>query len=375
MLFVGYVEASSGLSESLRGLIGALAQSDVLFGIYPISRYVETRIIGPFKPEAYDHNHRYQVNLIEMMADQVPACLRELGWRAHHSYNILRTYWELSRAPQEWAASLTGIDEIWVANRFVGDAFSEIFNGPIIVVPPCVSINAVARYPRRFFSMEKGIFYFTFSFDYFSYPERKNPLAVLRTFQSAFPDRGERVGLVIKTMKTGDPHYLQLREALQQAAHTDCRIRIIEATLSREAMLAVLSHSDCYISLHRSEGFGLGLAEAMAFGKPVIGTNYSGNTDFLSEKTGFPVPYTLKPVSAGEYPFWETGQLWAEPDEAAAAEIMRRVFDDAQEREFRASAGKALIEARYGRQNVGQIAGHRLHQLLRTRLRKRLGSY
>jgi glycosyltransferase involved in cell wall biosynthesis len=131
-------------------------------------------------------------------------------------------------------------------------------------------------------------------------------------------------------------------------------------------MLSLIRQTDCYVSLHRSEGFGLGMAEAMAFGKPVIGTDYSGNTDFLSDRTGFPVPYTLRPVQHGEYIFSD-GQSWADPDEAAATDAMRQVFSDPQERQRRADSGKALIEARYGRTNVGQVAARRLNDIMAHR--------
>jgi glycosyltransferase involved in cell wall biosynthesis len=105
------------------------------------------------------------------------------------------------------------------------------------------------------------------------------------------------------------------------------------------------------------------MAEAMATGKPVIGTDYSGSTDFLSDRTGFPVAFTLRALQPGEYIFWE-GQSWAEPDQAAAAKAMQDVFYDRDERQRRAAAGKALVEARYGRENVGQIAAQRLREVL-----------
>jgi glycosyltransferase involved in cell wall biosynthesis len=151
-----------------------------------------------------------------------------------------------------------------------------------------------------------------------------------------------------------------------EAAASDPRIIVIDRMCSRDEMLSLIRVADCYVSLHRSEGFGLGMAEAMAFGKPVIGTNYSGNTDFLSEQTGFPVAYTLRPVEDGEYIF-AAGQSWAEPDEDAAAAAMRTVFFDPDERTRRASAGRALVEARYSRENVGKIAAGYLEEILADR--------
>jgi len=141
---------------------------------------------------------------------------------------------------------------------------------------------------------------------------------------------------------------------------------VIDEILSRSMMVSLLASSDCYLSMHRSEGFGLGMAEAMALGKVVIGTNYSGNTDFLSDSTGFPIPYQLQPVRPGSYPYAEA-QLWAEPDLQAAARLMRCVYGNPDERQMRAGAGKAFVHAHYSRASVAKLAGHRLDQILERR--------
>jgi glycosyltransferase involved in cell wall biosynthesis len=363
VLFIGYLEAGLGLGESLRGLVRSIADTDLPFALYPFNLGVETRRIGPFASERYDRARRYQVNVIEMAADQVPVMFREVGrWRTAHSYNILRTYWELPKAPPEWAAALRGIQEIWAPNAFVAKAFDEIFDGPINIVPPCVEVDTVTAFGREQFGMDPDRFYFVFSFDYFSHPARKNPIGVLRAFQLAFPHRSENVGVIIKS--TGAPsHYPDIKAMLSEAADNDPRIKIIDTMFSRDEMLAMINQADCYVSLHRSEGFGLGMAEAMALGKPVIGTDYSGSTDFLSVHTGFPIPFTARPLKPDEYIFAH-GQSWAEPDEAAAAEAMQRVFRDPRESGRRARAGKALQEARYGRASVGRIAARRLQEIL-----------
>jgi glycosyltransferase involved in cell wall biosynthesis len=370
VLFIGYIEAGLGLGESLRGLVRSVATTKVPFALYPFNYGVESRLIGAFRNEQYDRRRRYRVNVIEMATDQVPTMFREIGrWKTAHSYNILRTYWELPRAPTQWANILTGIHEIWVPNRFVADAFRGIFDGPIITVPPCVEIDMQQVLGRGHFGMDQDRFYFMFSFDYFSYPARKNPLAVLRAFQRAFPKGTENVGLVIKSMGPS-AHYPDIRSTILQAAGNDPRIKVVDCMFSRDQMLSLIHQSDCYISLHRSEGFGLGMAEAMALGKSVIGTDYSGNTDFLSNTTGFPVPYTLRPVRQGEYVVFSNGENWAEPDEGAAVEAMRLVFHDAPERDRRAGAGKCLIETRYGQANVARIAAERLECVLETTTRR-----
>jgi glycosyltransferase involved in cell wall biosynthesis len=131
-------------------------------------------------------------------------------------------------------------------------------------------------------------------------------------------------------------------------------------------MLSLIATSDCYVSLHRSEGFGLGLAEAMALGKPVIGTDYSGSTDFLNEETGYPIPCVLRPIAATEYIHPEE-QVWADPDEAACAAAMIRVFSDTAEARRKAMAARRFVAERYGPRAVGGIVEQRLHEIFKRR--------
>jgi glycosyltransferase involved in cell wall biosynthesis len=209
--------------------------------------------------------------------------------------------------------------------------------------------------------MEQGRFYFIFTFDYFSSPYRKNPLGVLEAFQAAFPQGSENVGLVIKSI--GRVHrYQSIRKRIRDAAALDRRIMVIEKSLSRLEVLGLLNSSDAYLSLHRSEGFGSGMAEAMSLGKIVIGTNFSGNTDFLTEATGFPIPFTLRPVLRHEYP-WSKGQVWAEPDLQAASLAMRLVLQSSDLVRQRAEAGRRLIRERYAPTVVGQVIKDRISRL------------
>jgi glycosyltransferase involved in cell wall biosynthesis len=365
VLFIGYVEANLGLAESLRGLISATAERAVAYGIYPFRVGVETRLVEQFMPEKFDLKHRYDVNIIEVATDQVPAVFRTLDSRLlANSYNVLRTYWELSRAPQEWSSMLQGVQEIWAPNEFVGAAFRRIFSGPITIIPPCVT-TAVGNYPSPAeFGIESDRFYFLFSFDFYSFPHRKNPLGVLRAFRRAFPDLNENVGLIIKS--TGSQmHQVDVWKEMQAIVAKDARIKIIHGTLSRQSMLGLIRACDCYVSLHRAEGFGLGMAEAMSFGKIVIGTDYSGSTDFLSAETGFPVAYDLRAVKPDEYVFWAADQVWAEPNMDAAIAAFRLAFSDIEARTRRAAAGKAFVGRKYSRAVVGAAVEERIAEISR----------
>jgi glycosyltransferase involved in cell wall biosynthesis len=366
VLFIGYIDAQLGLGQSLRGLVLAVAQTDVPFSIYPVGIGVEGRRSGSYMPERYDEIRAYPINIIEVGTNELPTVLAHVGpSHFRNSYNILRTYWELSRAPEIWRANLARIDEIWAPNPFIAESFRAIFNGPITVVPPCVDLPPVELDGHKHFGLPAGRVHFLFSFDYFSFPQRKNPLAVLRAFRKAFPEPSTPVGLVIKSTGAVD-HFPGLKRALRAAAEDDERIIVIDESLTRQEMLALLAATDCYTSLHRAEGFGLGLAEAMALGKVVIATNYSGNTDFLTQQTGYPIPYRLQPVGANEYIYPE-GQVWADPDEAACAAAMVRVVSAPGEARIKAAAGQRFVMHRYGPTNVGGIVQQRVHQIVAQR--------
>jgi glycosyltransferase involved in cell wall biosynthesis len=365
VLFIGYVEAGLGLAESLRGLISATAAQRMHFAIYPFRVGVETRMVGQFMPEKFDRKHRYDVNVIEVSPDQVAWVFKTIDSRqVASSYNVLRTYWELPKAPQEWGAMLKEIHELWVPNEFVRGAFKEIFSGPITIIPPCVSTEE-ANYPDGAeFGLEKGRFYFLFSFDFYSSHHRKNPIGVLKAFRIAFPNLNENVGLIIKSMGS-ETHQVAIGEQFRTFLAKDPRIRIIHGTMSRQRILGLVRACDCYVSLHRAEGFGLGMAEAMSFGKVVIGTDYSGSTDFLSDETGFPVAYDLRPVKPDEYVFWAEDQVWAEPRLESAIAAFQRAFGDAETRGRKAAAGKALVDRKYSKAAVGAAVEKRIEEISR----------
>lgn len=364
VLLIGYAEGNLGLGQGFRNNVQAVELSGLPFGIYPFGKGVETRRIGSFKPDRYDQTHAYDVNIIHVAPDQVPTVLQTIDPRVtRDSRNILSTYWELPKAPEIWRPMLAGIQEIWAPNAFVAKAFRDIFSGPIVVMPHAVDVGEGPYPARGALCMDPDRFYFVFSFDYFSSPHRKNPLGVLEAFQAAFPQGSENVGLIIKSIGASDQHP-EIREKIRAAAASDQRILDIDRALTRREVLGLIRASNAYVSLHRAEGFGLGMAEAMSFGRIVIGTNFSGNTDFLTEETGFPIPYTLRPVEPYEYP-WSEGQTWAEPDLKAATSAMQLVSQEPDTARNRAAAGQRLINQKYAPALVGQIFKARIDRLMK----------
>jgi glycosyltransferase involved in cell wall biosynthesis len=362
VLFIGYAEAALGLGEVFRNMLMALDSAGMPFAIYPFSKNVETRRIGPFLESRYDRHSVYDINVAHMATDQLPHYFSELrnqvvGGR----YNILQTYWELAEAPLVWRPLLERIDELWVPNSYVANAFRPIFDRKVTVIPACVNINRKHSYSRQHFGLDHDRFYFIFSFDYYSGTARKNPLGVAQAFGYAFPDQKMEVGLLLKSTGPGelDP---TVSQHLKSLSTIDKRITILDRSVDRDEILSLIDDCDCYISLHRSEGFGLGMAEALALGKPVIATDYSGNRDFLTERTGFPVPFSLRELMPGEYPMGE-GQSWAEPDLEVAIRYMRTVFANREERERRSSRGKQFIEDHYSGRTAAKTIMDRLGEI------------
>jgi len=362
VLFIGYAEGALGLGQAFRANLDGAEAAGFPFAVYPFQGGIETRLIAPYMQHRYDKDHPYKVNVIQVAPDFVPQVFKTLGRElTAKSYNILCTYWELAKAPKEWREHLANIDEIWAPNKFIADAFAHIFAGPIVIMPPAMEDTGGAHPGRAYFGLEEGRFYFMFSFDYYSSPFRKNPLGVLEAFQRAFPLGTENVGLVIKS--TGAPdHYPDMKAVIADAMARDPRIVSFDRSMPREEVLGLIRSSDSYVSLHRAEGFGLGMAEAMTFGRIVIGTGYSGSADFLTDETGYPVPYKLRPLEAHEYP-WSRGQQWAEPDQDAAVKIMRQVVANPAEGKQLGERAREYVLHRYSAAVVGEAMRKRLDVL------------
>jgi glycosyltransferase involved in cell wall biosynthesis len=249
------------------------------------------------------------------------------------------------------------VDELWLSSTYARDAFAASSPVPTFLAPMAVAVDRLTPVPRSRFGLPEGRFLFLYVFDWNSYPARKNPTAAVDAFRRAFPTGREPAGLVLKTMneRPEDPRW----QLLQAAAAADRRIVVLAETLDRGEALGLFAACDAYVSPHRAEGFGRTLAEAMLLGLPVIATAYSGNADFLTPDTGFPVAYRLVPVGQGEYPFGE-GLLWADPDPDDLAANLRLAFDQPGLAKRRAEAGRRLVASRHDHQVVGQAYRRRL---------------
>jgi len=359
---VGYLRLALGLGEAGRSTLQSLAAGGidargVAVSLNSASAANDTRCEPLLAEQASAPVQVFSIN-----ADQIGQVIDHLGDRLRpDSYRIITPFWELSRLPEAWAGAFDLVDEVWAPTRFIQTMLTRRIDKPVVRMPLVLEFEPPARMPRSRFNLPDGRFLFFFAFDYFSFVERKNPLAVVEAFRRAFRTGGRNAPatLVLKTLNSEivPANAQALRDSLQDNPD----VILIERTLTRQATLALIDACDAVVSLHRSEGLGLLIAEAMVLGKPVISTDYSATTELVSPETGYPVDYRLVPVRDGEYPFHD-GQHWADADVDHAAWQMREVFEDAAGVARRVAAARVHVHAGYGQAAVSarQVARLRM---------------
>ncbi|APU12164.1 MULTISPECIES: FkbM family methyltransferase [Actinoalloteichus] len=333
---LGYLTAELGLGEMARIVHEAIRRADV-----PIAAVVEDELVSNRTdldaPETLG-DPRFPVSLICVNADQIPAVSATHPNAVRDRYRIGLWAWELEDFPESLHASFGMVDEIWTVSDFCREAIARHSPVPVHTIPvPVRDTGAPIRRDRE----EGEPVRFLFAFDFNSVGERKNPWGLVTAFQRAFPDRQD-VRLTIKAIN-GALHP-EAAERLRSLAGADARIDLLERYLSVAELRALYADSDCYVSLHRSEGFGLTVAEAMMLELPTISTDYSSTTEFMTAETGWPIPFTTVPVGERCEPY-HASAIWAEPDLDAAAEAMREVVDDPEEARRRGVAARAHLLA------------------------------
>ena len=269
-------------------------------------------------------------------------------------------FWELPRLPRAWLPVLRAMQAVLAPTRFVEGACREALPGTVVLhYPQAVFPPPDVRPARVEWGISEGITAFLVAFDVGSDIERKNPWAALEAFRKAFPDGEPGVELIVKvTPREHVAAYRAQLDRLRALVQGDPRIRIIERWLRYEEVLGLYASCDAMISLHRSEGLGLHLMEAMSLAKPVVATAWSGNMDFMDPANSLLVGHHLVPVASRHVAYrteiGREGQVWAEPDLREAAEALRALHASPERRRaIGAAAGRDMerrrVEMREGR--------------------------
>ncbi|MFZ4479526.1 MAG: FkbM family methyltransferase [Rhodoferax sp.] len=359
--FVGWATGLFGLSENMRAFINLSKDEGVPFSVRDMKSDSSDPASASSFLDQLDDKSRFGTSILfftpNTLQEYAPRQLRIPG-----GYRIGYWFWECEQWPKEWHNSLDLVDEIWVASDFVAAGLQSLTDKPIKRIPPPLRLEVPEPLPRSTLHLSPDTFLFLFSFDFNSFALRKNPLGTIRAFRTAFADHQCDASLIIKSINGAK--YPKEMALLRQEIDNDDRIHLIDKAMRRQEVLALMNTADCYVSLHRAEGLGLGLAESMYMGKPTIATAYSGNMDFMNDQNSCLVKYDMVDVKPGEFLYSDTNAFtWAEPDVEHTAVLMRKLYDDPVFRNKVAARGQADVRATFDPRLIGNLFRRRIEEI------------
>lgn len=369
---IAYIRASMGVGEAARGNASALQASSVPFGIINYERGNPSRMDNLRWQHKEIASPKYQINLLHINADHLPVVMKDLGqaWFKDR-YNIGFWAWEMPEFPDRWLPSFDLLDEIWVPSTYVNQAIAAKSPVPVITIPHVIDIDSTGaqRYPRPHFDIRVDAFVFISMFDTHSVAQRKNPFASIRAFKQAFSTDDMSVQLIIKVNNA---------DAASTAVLHDCigshkNILVLDRHLERSEIDSLINCSDCYVSLHHAEGFGLGPAEAMALGKVALLTDWSGNTEYMSKDNCIPIRYSIKQLGQ-DYGPYEAHQHWAVADIEHAASEMKDLASNPQRAAAIGERARSTIEHSFSAHAIGERMRIRLQNIERIQTNRRKGN-
>ncbi len=360
----GYFRAELGIGAAARSLVAALAAAEIPFNTISFED-TANRQNHPFGDRRSEAGQA-DINIICVNADQIAAFAEKTGPELRHGrYTIGVWFWEVEDFPPLFHGAFNYVDEIWVASEFMRETFLKVSPKPVFKFKlPVLQPEIDPSLSRADFDLPNR-FLFLFSFDFLSVLERKNPVGLIEAFKRAFQPDEDPV-LLIKTIN-GDKRVLEM-EKLRYAIRGRPDIILRDGYLSVVQNDTLTTLIDCYVSLHRSEGFGLTIAEAMALGKPAIATAYSGNLEFMIEENSFLCPCQRAQVGSGREPY-PASSHWSEPDVEQAAQLLRHVYTHQEEATKRGLRGAEDIRALHSPAVAGPIIRDRLEEIRRRRRR------
>jgi predicted O-linked N-acetylglucosamine transferase (SPINDLY family)/GT2 family glycosyltransferase/glycosyltransferase involved in cell wall biosynthesis len=353
----GYINGEFGIGEGVRANIRAAEAAKIPFVINNFTRCLHRKQDTTY--QKFSQDNPYPINLIQVNADEVSTFIKYAGSSYFdNKYNIGFWAWEMPEFPPEWQPAFNKFHEIWTYSNACAESISLVSPIPVIKIMPSISLLQPSL-DRKALDLPKDKFIFLFIFDFFSRIERKNPLAAIAAFKQAFGN-DDRVLLILKS--SNSEKNVKDLALLNSALANSVNIQHLDGYLSKDQIHALLYNCDCYLSLHRCEGFGLTMAEAMFYGKPVIATGYSSNTEFMNVGNSFLVKYKLVPLAADCGPY-KKGNIWAQPDTEHAADLMRHVFNNYREAQQVGAIAAEEIKSLLNPQSVGNRIKKRLEYI------------
>lgn len=345
---IGFVSARLGLGVAARATVAALVAAGVPVAIADVeladgrSGYDQTwshlRITDISRLP-------YALNLVHVNPPEgVGIWARYPAWFAT-GFNCVVPFFELADIPDAWYPHLARYDAILAPSEHVSAAIRNAIPVPVRHFPIAADVRDVAPFVRSSLGISADQFAFVTTWDTDSGLNRKNGIGVLRAFANAFAHRSDAV-LVLKV--NGTARHPELDRAIAEMPPGS--VRVVDQYISYREVLGLYAACDAFVSLHRAEGLGLGLMEAMLLGKPVIATGWSGNMDFMDDAGAALVRHNFVPVLDTQVAYtpghFARPQMWAEPDLLHASDVMRRMVDDVRYRQLIAETGRTRAQLR-----------------------------
>lgn len=360
---VGFPKAEFGLGEVTRSLYLSLEQNKVPANCISLEKNLSDHPLKDLRIEkSISNTNDYKINLFCTTPISIAHTFFDLGPSFfENKFNIGYPFWEFSNWSKKYNFCFAFLDEIWAPSYFLKECFEKSTHKKVLHMPSPVSCKGITKQSRDDFGLPNDQFLFLFMFDFNSSMERKNPYATVEAFKKAFPNNSN-VSLVIKTMysQQNSKEWMQFNKLIEN----DPRFIIINKVFSRGEVLSLVDNCDAFVSLHRSEGFGLGIAEAMLLNKITIATNYSGNTDFCKPETSLLVPYQIIDVPQGVYKYAD-GLHWANPDVDVAAGLMQSAYQNNIEVKNKVVKAQQLISQEFSEKTLGKKYKLRIEEILK----------
>lgn len=352
---IAYFTAESGVGQAARLMLAGIDAAGIPHATVTYDT-APGRSTHQFSEHGVD-KAIYDTNLVCVNADVIRTANHWMGERLRdHRYRIGLWWWETSTFPEMFDPSFDVVDEVWVGSEFVGDAIRQRTNKPVTVIPMPVVVPPAVGGARAAVGVPEDTFLVLYAYDFDSVFARKNPIGALEAYMSAFtPDDG--CTLLLKSIN-GERHLEELEE-LRMAAAGRPDVVILDQYLDATTNRGLIAECDCYLSLHRSEGFGVTIAEAMAYARPVVATAYSANLEFMDDATGYLVPIAEGVVPAGAGPY-AAGTTWGEPDIAAASTLLVQLRHNPDEAQAKALAAAEHIRVERSPAKAGKVIQARL---------------
>ncbi len=369
LVLVGHPFSAIGMAEHVRSgwrAFKAAGTTPGLIDIYGLHRGddadFEREFAGHVVPTLSEKTNLFCINADEV--EQAMGVLEHLGSGPafQKAHNIIYPAWELAKYPEPWAKILERFDEVWAPSDFIAKAIAPTTTRPVVHMPLAVELTVSSLLGRRHFGIPENAFVCLFFFDFSSYSERKNPFAMLEAFEKLVAQRPHAPLHAVVKYKGGDDG-APARKALEARIRAmGGQIQAITRQLSDNEIKNLVRCADAFVSLHRSEGFGRGPAEAMIMGRAAVATNYSGNLDFMTPETSLLVDCKIVPVAEGAYLFGE-GQVWADPSVDHAVELIGGLIDDPEGSRALGARARRHIRTHFSARAIGLRYVSRLEEL------------